>query len=376
MKRILVFSPDNDPTSFYRGARPWQLLERKLNQGYPYETYKAKPGSTLVQVIPPGPHNDYIVEYVSRTTQRPLPAEWDQAGFYDLVFMQRPNHPNLLQACMNFKRMGSKIWIDEDDLQTDVPWDMPSAYLFNTKEMQDTIRGCLQLADVVTVASDYLGEKLKDFTKSEIVTVPNAFDLETFPKPEPKPKKKLIIWRGAAPSHLANLMSVRKELFDVMCANPEWKLLFFGMMPWWYNAFKDEFPIKLQNVGYAAHTPTLFDYYETLKQMNPAIWICPLVDNDFNRCRSNNAWMDASWIGAQVLAPIFNQEIEQAWSLPGLIRNYDAENPKGFGPMLQALMKENKGEEYASKSWDYITKNLLLPKINEKRLEIVKRLIG
>jgi hypothetical protein len=359
MKRILVYSPDNDPTSWYRSARPWQLLGRELNKA------TGLYGAMI---------ENYQIDYVSSGSRQIIPADWDQAGFYDLVFLQRPFHPSLLQATSNFKRMGCKIWVDEDDLQTNVPWDMDSAYLYNTDEVQKTIRGCLQMADVVTVSTDYLGEEMKKLIKGKVVTIPNAFDLESFPKPDPKPKEKIILWRGAMPSHRANIMSVRKELYEVMKANPDWKLVFIGAQPWWYLVFKDEFPEVLPNIGYVRHTGSLFDYYATIADINPAIWIVPLIDNPFNRSRSNNAWVDASWIGAHTIAPESPE-----WLRPG-VWDYEFGNPQEFKSILGTLMFEYFGEHTSpiknDESWPYIQENLLLPNVNQKRLEIVKKLIG
>lgn len=368
MKRILVYSPDNDPTSWYRSARPWQLLERRLNEGGP-DTYSVNAGVTLVD-RKKNPPNNYKIDYYSRTSGRPLSADWDHAGFYDLVFLQRPFHPDLFQAAMNFKRMGAKIWVDEDDLQTNVPWDMNSSYLYMTDDIQNAIRGCLNLADMVTASTEYLTKELQKLTKAPCETIPNAFDLDTFPRPAPKPKEKMIMWRGAAPSHQANLFSVRQPLYEVMKANPDWKLVFFGINPWWYNseAFKNEFPDVLENIGYARHTNTLFDYYRTLEEINPAIWICPLIDNPFNRSRSNNGWADAMWVGAQCVANDFDE-----WKQPGCI-THSFNIKQG----LETAMKnftDNK-LEHVEEGWNKITKTLSLPRVNEKRLEIVKRLIG
>ena len=342
MKRVLVYCPDQDPTSFYRGARPWQLISKALG-------------------------DDYRITFISSTSGRPLSAAWDQAGFFDLVFLQRPYHPELLSATINFKRMGAKIWVDEDDLQTDVPWSFNSAYTYNTEQIQNTIRGILGLADVVTVSVDFLGEKLKEFAHCPVYTVPNAFDLETFPKPILPPKEKVILWRGSAACHQADLISVRHEIYQVLKENPDWKMYFLGLYPWWYDELKDEFPDGMpKNAFFVRHTPTMFDYMEAIKHLNPAIWIVPLVDNNFTRSKSNLAWLEASWVGASVMAEHMDEFIK-----PGIIpRGKDWKT--GLTDMIEFVENENS----SLLSWNYIEENLLLSKVNEKRIEILKGLIG
>ena len=352
-KRILVYCVDNDPTSFYRGARPWQLLEKSLGDGYK-------------------------IDYITTHELQAKSGDWDKAGFYDLVFLQRPYLPQIANLCATFKRMGCKVWVDEDDLQTDVPFDMHSAYMYMTEGVQSVIRGCLAMSDVVTVSTGYLGEEMKKLTKAEVITVPNAFDTATFPKPEPRSKEKVIFWRGAAPSHQANLESVRKDIYEVMEANPAWTMVFMGIQPWWYGELKKEFPKgNLPNIRYQPHTNTLFDYYEIIRQINPAIWIVPLVDNPFNRSRSNNAWADASWIGAKCIVPSFDE-----WKRPGAIGNFSTVLPDlGFKALLEGEIMDFENphpvhEDYPQRGWNFIEKNLLLPDVNKQRLEIVKKLIG
>jgi len=335
VKRILVYAPDNDPTSFYRCARPWQLIAKKLG-------------------------NDYEIKYISSKSGLPLPGTWDQAGFFDLVFLQRPFHPDLISATATFKRMGAKIWVDEDDLQTNVPPSHNAFYSYMIEPTQNTIRACLEMADVVTVTTNYLGDQLRQFTKAKIVNVPNALDLETFTKPDLKPKGKTILWRGSAPAHLSDLLMVRKELYETMLANPDWTLYFLGIYPWWYEEM-DDYNGVLPNMKYVPHTPTLYEYMHTLCQINPAIWIVPLKDNPFARSRSNLAWLEASWVGAKTIGMPWYE-----WTQPGV------------GTDLN-LAIQNHGLQNnldVQKSWDCIQENYLLPKVNQKRLELIRELIG
>ena len=278
--------------------------------------------------------------------------------------------------------MGAKVWCDEDDVQTSVPWDMHSAYIYNQGQIQEAIRGSLELADVVTVSTDSLGEtlkkvmkgdptKLEPLIKCEVVTVPNAFDLETFPKPERPKKEKIILWRGAWVSHVANLDSVRKDIYEIMDANPDWKFVFFGFVPWWYTELKAEYPKGvLPTIQFIPPTNTLWDYYATIADINPSIWVCPLIDNPFNNGRSNNAWADACWTNARVVAPRFAKE----WHKPN-VTLYD-ESLTFKGALQQEINKVNAGEVADPAGWDFVQHNLPLKLVNEERIKIVKHLIG
>jgi hypothetical protein len=83
----------------------------------------------------------------------------------------------------------------------------------------------------------------------------------------------------------------------------------------------------------------------------------PLVDNEFNRAKSNIAWLEGTWAGAKTIAsdlPEFNK--------PGVTVYKPGELPRNnFTPDSEI-------------SWDYISKNLTLDLINASREHILDTL--
>ena len=74
------------------------------------------------------------------------------------------------------------------------------------------------------------------------------------------------------------------------------------------------------------------------------------------------AWLEASWVNAKTVAMPWDE-----WKKPGISHGTLQEAIETYG------LKNNMD---AIHSWDYIQENLLLPKVNQKRLELVKELIG
>jgi hypothetical protein len=229
----------------------------------------------------------------------------------------------------------------------------------------------LEMADIVTVTTDFLRERLQKQTKAEVKVIPNAWDFELLPYPELPEKKNVILWRGTA-SHQADLYCVRHELYEICKENPDWQMVFLGFLPWWYQEDKKEFPEGwLPNMTPVYLDGDIFQFFDILKQINPKIVVIPLNDNDFNRSKSNIAWMESVWVGAECVAPDFDE-----WVRPGII-NTARENDLVKLDMKSNLNSVIKGLYLRVKELPkhFIWNNLALSQVNEKRIEILDKLI-
>jgi hypothetical protein len=121
------------------------------------------------------------------------------------------------------------------------------------------------------------------------------------------------------------------------------------------------------------HSP-MRDFLEYLQndlpRFRPAIAFVALRDNEFNRAKSNIAWIEAAYAGAAVVAPNL-PEFEQ----PG-VRLVD---PGGL-PALDALRQlVDQPKLVRDLNWaarDFIRSSLRLTGVNQLRAQIVEKLLS
>ncbi len=106
-----------------------------------------------------------------------------------------------------------------------------------------------------------------------------------------------------------------------------------------------------------------------IHRLQPAIMIVPLVDNDFNRAKSNIAWLEGCFAGAAVIAPDFPE-----FQRPGVL-NYSS--PEQFGDVLGNAMIGNYDlKKLSEDGWAHIRKYELLTHRNQIRVNALKDLLN
>lgn len=325
MKKLLTVCPiPNDATSFYRGVGPLSSLQ---NKGLVELMYHDKPDWTVMKHV-------------------------------DAVFVQRPHLPDYLHIIDIAKKYGKPIWVDYDDLLTRVSDCNPARYNYWRQDVQDTIKACLKNADIVTVSTQPLADAWKEFANKFIV-VPNAWDDELYPKPKalPESDKPNMLWRGSG-GHDEDLWSVTEGIAN-LANNQDYNWYFIGM-PFWYTLRELQRHVEPK----VAAWNDLPQYFKLLETLNPTVMLTPIVDNPFNRCKSNIAWIEGSWAGAVSVAPNWGE-----WVKPGIV-NYGA--GKSFEDAVKEAVDFSKSK--SAESWAYIESELRLSKVNELREQVLREL--
>lgn len=313
---LVVSTERKDATSFYRGIGPLSRLKG-------------------VEIFEPS----YIT--------------WCELVQSDVLFMQRPITPQHVQVAEMAESIGLRIWIDYDDDIFSIPKSNPGHEMF-TESMRVNALKLLKLSDVVTVSTDHLAEQLKKYAK-RIVVVPNAWD-ETMFKMEQPDNEDRIAWRGGR-SHDEDLIAFQHAMSEVAYKHPNWNWRFFGGAPWFVeNWFPRERCERVQSQD-------IIRFYRELKRWQAKIHIVPLVDNPFNRSKSNIAWIEATMAGSVVLAPNWPE-----WVRPGIVNYSSADD---FADKLEWCMSGSM-EMLVRKSQNFISTELKLSKVNEKRLELIE----
>lgn len=335
MIKILVCCTNAlDTTSYYRAAGPLGALRSLI------------PGLT--------------VEY-------PDTFVWLNIRSSDIVFLQRPCLPEHLKLAEMTKDCGIPLWVEMDDDVLNVPPENKSHVYFREQEMRETVVKILQMADVVTTASDELKKRFSQYNQN-IVAIPNALD-ETWLKnydPINKPKdQNLMFWRGSD-SHIRDLMTVQEEIGNVAKLSPQTMWRFAGYLPWF---LVDKVP---QDHFQHIKELDLMRYFKMMKESTHGASFFPLDNNDLNACKSNISWQENTLAGAAMLAPSFPE-----FQKPGII-NYSSP-----GEFQELLLEMTTGyarnlpmSYYLKTSLEYIVEELGLSKINRMRVEVIDSLLS
>lgn len=336
MIKILEVNPNtNDAMSFYRGRGPLQQLKKS----YPTE----------IDFYPMGSG---------------INCNWDMLGIFDLVFLLRPfdqGHINLMTTC---KQYGIPTWVDYDDLLTNVPIENPAYPTYSTNAAKKNIKDILDMASVITFSTEHLRQTMGKDVLEKSYTIPNAHYNKMLRNPAPFFPHKKVVWRGSK-THERDLQQFEGPIRDVMKnyqknGNIEWNIEFMGMYPLSVTDYIESIFIPYMDKN---------SYFRYLSEVEGSISIVPLSHRpeelDFNKSKSNIAWLEATYAGMVCLCPDWPE-----WRKPGIV-NY--KDNLDFKEKLTAMI-EGKFDlkSLHQLSWQYICSELTLEKVNQQRLSVIR----
>lgn len=279
----------------------------------------------------------------------------------DVIFLQRPFADSHLEVAKLAKQEGMPLWVDWDDNLFSIPDSNPHYKHYASPKIAENIKQICSLADVVTVPTKPLHTVMGQYCK-DIRVIPNALfdDLLNEEAISYGKRKAIVAWRGGQ-SHSIDLMEARDAIINTSYAHKNWSFVFVG-----YNPKIQMHGIREGGMGQFPNQP-FRQYMKSLKNIAAPIHIVPLVNDSFNNSKSNIAWLEASVAGSLVIAPDMPE-----WRRPGIV-NY--KNYKELEEQMDRIIKspsliKTKNQE----SLAYIKENLLLSKVNELRIELIKEL--
>lgn len=179
---------------------------------------------------------------------------------------------------------GKKIIADFDDFihpNDDSPF-KEEQKLYDWGEVAKVVA---EIADLITVTQPDLAKKFEKYNKN-IKVLPNLLDLEHW---DIKPKYKndsdtiRIGWAGSM-THMNDLKSVIPALKRICSEFPEVRLIFTG---------ETRIGQHLEGLPYEIMLGQPVEVWPTrLHGLRYDIGIAPLVDTEFNRCKSNIKWQE------------------------------------------------------------------------------------
>lgn len=180
---------------------------------------------------------------------------------------------------------GKKIVSDWDDFFL-ANKSSPHKKLHEVTQFPEIAQVVLRISDMVTVTTDYLKSCYEKYNDN-IEVLPNMMDLERWDKPKKENKSKFLrIGYAGSLTHVEDLKLIEKPLKKIMREFPFVQFVCVGD-PRFSSMFKGF------NAEFMLGVP--FDYWpDKLNGLQLDIGIAPLVDNEFNRCKSNIKWQEYS----------------------------------------------------------------------------------
>ena len=291
-------------------------------------------------------------------------ANWTTLVGTDILFFGRPSTPKHIQEIDYALSFGIPVWVDYDDNLHLVPDYNPGYEYHKDKNVLGRIESIIKAADILTVSTQTIKDCYWNLKPDDITVIPNAFNDFHYQLKEKNNNSNTISWRGSN-THIEDTESVENEIIDFFNNNKEWNFVVIGDNTHLRYITKREF---IHKNFYIQPKMNPIRYNNFFYNINPEIHIIPLQDNWFNKSKSNCAWLEATYSGAVCLAPDFPE-----FDKPGIIRYKDKES---FAYWLDKLAKnKNMRQKNYLKSFEYIKNNLLLSKINQERIKIIKDLI-
>lgn len=215
----------------------------------------------------------------------------------DVVVAGRMAHGQLFAGLLAGRDLYRyKLVIDTDDNADVVPeYNFSHSDYHAGKDVQRLVRAEFKQADLVTVSTPPLAEWVSKYSKSAPVLVPNVVDVSLYKdvvgrEKEPRHRKDKRIYFGSGGNHYGDLLVVKDAVLQVFHERPDVKLVFTQFIPDWAA---DLPPFRV----FVIRSARLEEYPQVLKWICADVALAPLVDNEFNRCKSHVKYLDYTMAG-------------------------------------------------------------------------------
>jgi hypothetical protein len=295
--------------------------------------------------------------------------DWYELADADAVFMERPFSPSHLSFLMFAQAEEKKVWVDFDDHLGCVPSSNEASKLYKDTDVKTSLTNIIGYADIVTCSTSRLLDEMVGTPSENTIVIQNGIAkdkewIQQARKINGSARDNIVLWRGTH-THQKDLLSFASQIVETANSNHAWKFDFMGYNPWFITDYIPYWQFK--------GGVSLRDYFWEMAMMTPSIIIVPLFDDDFNRCKSNIAALEASWLtGANVIAPDWPE-----WQIDGWMKYKDQED---FRRILMEYLNNGYNHEDSQKAIADI-ENKYTDRIgvgispqNQQRLEILKQL--
>ena len=286
-------------------------------------------------------------------------VSWSTLAWNDILFCQRPWGKPFYSACLIAKNNNMPIWMDFDDYLLDVPEWNPAYKFFSSPQEKELFKEMLNMSDAITVTTEHLKQKFLKFNPNVFI-IPNAHNDYLFKFDYNFSTSKKIVWRGSN-THLEDFRSIVETIRNLQSNE---------LTDWQLNVIGDD-PLKFKSLIKFKHHPPVdpIEYFIFIKELNPLIQLVPLVVNDFNKSKSNIAWIEGIYSGAVSVAPKDMVEFNR----PGVFLYDDLSDFENI--LRESVKNPQELKQFYDEGFEFVKEKLLLSKVNELRKTLVEKLM-
>jgi glycosyltransferase involved in cell wall biosynthesis len=224
---------------------------------------------------------------------------------YDLIWMKHTDNKDAIAAIFSMKdKFNCKVVWDFDDDLFNLRENHPGyKEMGNGTDCRAYIGSAITFCDALTVSTEYLKKSLTKFLKDvygikkDIYVCPNFVNIEEWSAIKYRPSNSPVIGYYGSTTHNDDFDLIKPVLYDILAKYPNVRFETIGMFTenGVIEMFRDCPDVELlKRVCLKGGTNGWAGFPDMLLRQNWDISIAPLIDDEFNRAKSNIKWMESS----------------------------------------------------------------------------------
>ncbi len=247
-------------------------------------------------------------------------------SYFDVIVIHREHQSSTLKFIREAQDLKKLIVYDLDDNLWHLDPKNPSSLFWKRPEVSQGVIDCIKASDIVTVSTNYLGKVISHLNKN-INLLPNMLPSKFWQvEREKHPGKVIVGWAGGA-QHFSDLEILRGVIEQILDDYPQVEINLAGMPSY---PFKSQSRIRMLKVSTVENYPK-----ETLSRFD--IGLAPLIDNQFNRCKSDLKFIEYGILGIPMIGSPVQPYLE---SVEHGKTGFLAKNPKDWLKYLKRLIED------------------------------------
>lgn len=244
---------------------------------------------------------DSVFKYINQQSKNQcvvadFPLDAETVAIPDVLVLQQTTSQDKIALANEARKQLGKLMVAELDDAFDVNDDSPFKELHDRLNAEKWLEVLVGVADCVTTTTNYMQQVILDRLSAHgiiknVYVLPNYLDMEKWDIPVKRNFNKdevRIVWAGSC-THRKDLESIKPVLVRIMTKYPQVKFLYYGdvKLHKLFDGLNSEFIDGTEIVSHPAK----------LHSLRGDIAIAPLIDTEFNRCKSPLKYLEYSMCG-------------------------------------------------------------------------------
>ncbi len=242
---------------------------------------------SVIRILDPMLARDWNVIWASKRDGSGISFDLDVAYQADVIIIHRMFPSKFTEKILRvIVMLGIPVVYDLDDLFLNVSPSHRPTY----QKFAPYIKWILKEADIVIVSTPQLKKTLSKYTARPIHVKQNIIDFNLFTFPPKLRTNQFNFLVSGTPSHQRDWAIIEEPIEEILKIYGEKiKFMYFGDTP---KKFIDHPSVNIIN-----YQPNYKLYAEQLKELNVHAALIPLIDTNYNQCKSNIKWLEYSAAG-------------------------------------------------------------------------------